>query len=51
MMMISHHQGAIEMAKTEHPLGSSSEAKDLAAKIASAQTAETATMQTLLTQF
>lgn len=49
-MMISHHQGAVEMATTEQARGSSPEAKALAATIASAQTAEIARMQTLLTQ-
>jgi uncharacterized protein (DUF305 family) len=49
-MMISHHQGAVEIANTEQAQGSSAEAKALAAKIVKDQTAEIAQMQTLLTQ-
>ncbi|MCW2537725.1 MAG: hypothetical protein JWQ26_3424 [Modestobacter sp.] len=49
-MMISHHQGAVEMANTEQAQGSSAEAKAIAAKIVKDQTAEIARMQTLLTQ-
>jgi uncharacterized protein (DUF305 family) len=47
-MMIQHHEGAIEMAKTEQSSGKSAEAIALAKKIESAQTAEIATMQKML---
>ncbi len=47
-MMITHHQGAIEMAKTEQKDGTSADATALAKKIEAAQTAEIATMQVLL---
>jgi uncharacterized protein (DUF305 family) len=46
-MMIRHHQGAIEMAKTEQADGKNAEAKALAAQIETAQTAEISEMQTL----
>ena len=47
-MMITHHQGAIEMAKTEQKDGTSADATALAKNIEAAQTAEIATMQVLL---
>jgi uncharacterized protein (DUF305 family) len=46
--MIQHHQGAIEMAKTELAQGSNADAKALAQKIIDAQTAEIAEMQAML---
>jgi len=48
-MMIRHHQGAVEMANTEQQQGQNPQAKQLAAKIASDQTAEINEMQDLLT--
>jgi len=47
-MMISHHQGAIDMAKTEQMDGKSPDAIRLAKQIQSAQTTEIAYMQSLL---
>ncbi|MEV4202755.1 DUF305 domain-containing protein [Micromonospora globbae] len=47
-MMIAHHNGAIEMAKTEQAQGSNPDAKALAAKIASDQEAEVQTLQKIL---
>jgi len=47
-MMIKHHQGAVEMAKTEQAQGQDPAAKQLAAKIAADQTAEITEMQGLL---
>ncbi|MEU2616089.1 DUF305 domain-containing protein [Micromonospora sp. NPDC007271] len=47
-MMIAHHNGAIEMAKTEQANGSNPEAKALAAKIAADQAAEVQTLQKIL---
>lgn len=47
-MMIAHHRGAIEMARTERSDGENSEAKALAAQIQEAQTAEISQMQGLL---
>lgn len=47
-MMIRHHQGAIEMAKTEQSRGKNADAVALAKKIESAQTTEIATMKDLL---
>ena len=47
-MMIAHHRGAIEMAKTEQSDGENSKAKGLAAQIQKAQTAEITQMQGLL---
>ncbi|WP_435585938.1 DUF305 domain-containing protein [Micromonospora aurantiaca (nom. illeg.)] len=47
-MMIAHHNGAIQMAKTEQANGSNPEAKALAAKIASDQAAEVQTLQKIL---
>ena len=47
-MMIEHHKGAIEMAKTEQSEGSNEDAIALAEQIEQAQTEEIATMQDLL---
>jgi uncharacterized protein (DUF305 family) len=47
-MMIRHHQGAIEMARTEQADGQNPEAKTLAENIAADQTAEITEMQSLL---
>ncbi|MFC0505288.1 DUF305 domain-containing protein [Micromonospora costi] len=47
-MMIAHHNGAIDMAKTERERGSNPAAKALAAKIASDQEAEVKTLQRIL---
>jgi len=47
-MMIKHHQGAIEMAKTEKSSGQNPAALKLAASIIASQTAEITTMQNLL---
>ena len=47
-MMIRHHQGAIEMAKTEQTSGQNPEAIALAKKIATAQQAEITKMQQML---
>ena len=47
-MMIEHHNGAIEMAKTEQAEGEYPDAVALAQQIESAQTEEIATMQELL---
>jgi uncharacterized protein (DUF305 family) len=47
-MMITHHQGAIEMADTEIAQGSNPDALTLAQSIKTSQTAEIATMQQLL---
>jgi uncharacterized protein (DUF305 family) len=47
-MMIKHHQGAIEMARTEQANGRNPDAVALAKQIETAQTAEIATMQQLL---
>jgi len=44
-MMIEHHQGAVDMAKTEIEQGKNPEAKALAQKIADAQEAEITEMQ------
>jgi len=49
-MMIRHHQGAVEMADNEQQQGQNPEAKQLAEKIASDQTAEINEMQDLLTK-
>jgi uncharacterized protein (DUF305 family) len=49
-MMIKHHQGAVEMAKTELSKGSNADAKALAQKIIDAQQAEITEMRGLLTQ-
>ncbi|WP_409181231.1 DUF305 domain-containing protein [Amycolatopsis sp. VS8301801F10] len=47
-MMIKHHQGAVEMAKTELAQGADAGAKALAQRIVDAQQAEIAEMQGLL---
>jgi uncharacterized protein (DUF305 family) len=47
-MMISHHNGAISMAKTELADGSSPQAKKLASSISTSQAAEVVTMTKLL---
>jgi len=47
-MMIAHHRGAIEMARTEQTDGENFEAKALAAQVQKAQTAEITQMQDLL---
>lgn len=47
-MMIAHHNGAIDMAKTEQADGSNPEAKALAAKIATDQATEVQTLQKIL---
>jgi uncharacterized protein (DUF305 family) len=47
-MMIKHHEGAIEMARTELSKGSSSEAKMLAQKVIDAQQAEITEMQAMV---
>lgn len=49
-MMISHHQGAIQMAKDEQSKGKDTDAIELAKKIESAQTDEIAKMQGMLQQ-
>ncbi len=48
-MMIEHHEGAIEMAKTEQADGEYADAIELAEGIETAQTEEIQTMQGLLT--
>jgi uncharacterized protein (DUF305 family) len=47
-MMIEHHEGAIEMARTEQTEGQNRDAIALAKQIETAQTAEIATMRQLL---
>jgi len=47
-MMIDHHTGAIEMAKTEQSKGKNADAKALAKKIEADQTAEITQMKKLL---
>ena len=47
-MMIKHHQGAISMAKTEQAQGCFTDAKALANRIVTSQSAEITTMQKLL---
>src|SRR5205823_6517481 len=49
-LMTQHHQGAIDMAKTELAQGGDAGAKALAQKIIDAQQAEITEMQTLLAQ-
>ncbi|WP_103344237.1 DUF305 domain-containing protein [Amycolatopsis sp. CA-126428] len=49
-MMIRHHQGAIDMAKTELQKGSNADAKALAQKIIDAQQAEITEMRGMLSQ-
>ncbi|WP_101790292.1 DUF305 domain-containing protein [Nonomuraea indica] len=47
-MMIAHHKGAIEMARTEQQQGADPEAKELARTIESSQQAEVEQMQKIL---
>jgi len=47
-MMIAHHTGAIEMAKTEQSKGKNADAKALAKNIEKAQTTEIAQMKKML---
>lgn len=47
-MMVQHHQGAVEMARTEVVKGSNADAKALAQRIIDDQTAEINEMQQLL---
>ncbi|GAB7045431.1 DUF305 domain-containing protein [Catenuloplanes indicus] len=47
-MMISHHEGAVEMAQRELADGASTDAKTLAQKIITDQQAEITTMRTIL---
>jgi uncharacterized protein (DUF305 family) len=47
-MMIEHHEGAIEMAKTEQSEGEFPEAVDMAKEIETTQAEEIQTMQDLL---
>lgn len=47
-MMIKHHQGAVTMAATEQAQGQDPAAKNLAASIATSQTAQITQMQDLL---
>ncbi len=49
-MMIEHHEGAIDMAKTEKTEGIYGPAKTLADDIITAQTAEIAQMKTILSK-
>ena len=49
-MMVKHHQGAVDMAKTELAKGGDADAKALAQKIIDAQQAEITEMRGLLTQ-
>ena len=48
-LMIGHHEGAVEMARTELARGSNADAKALAQRIIDSQTAEITEMRTLLT--
>ena len=48
-MMIEHHTGAIEMARTEVSSGTNAEAKDLAQNVVDAQQSEITTMKQLHT--
>ncbi|MBB5157502.1 DUF305 domain-containing protein [Saccharopolyspora phatthalungensis] len=47
-MMIAHHEGAVQMAKTEQAQGQYPDAKQLARNIETSQTAEIAEMQQML---
>jgi uncharacterized protein (DUF305 family) len=49
-LMIRHHQGAVDMAKTELAQGSDVDAKQLAQRIVDAQQSEITTMNALLAQ-
>lgn len=50
VMMIEHHEGAIEMARTELQDGANADARALAQRIIDAQQAEITEMQTMLPQ-
>ena len=47
-MMVEHHEGAVEMARTEQEKGGYQPAKDMAGDIVTGQTAEIAEMKELL---
>ena len=47
-MMVEHHEGAVEMARTEQQKGGYQPAKDMAGDIVTGQTAEIAEMKELL---
>ena len=47
-MMIKHHQGAVEMTKTEQAKGQFPEAKTMAGNIITSQTAEITTLEAIL---
>ncbi|MFF5505187.1 DUF305 domain-containing protein [Streptomyces roseolus] len=47
-LMIAHHEGAVEMAKTEQKAGGNTEAKALAGEVVTAQTAEIAELRKIL---
>ncbi|MGP3949556.1 DUF305 domain-containing protein [Streptomyces sp. 7N604] len=47
-MMVKHHEGAVEMAKTEQSQGAHKAAKDMAKDIVTSQTAEITQMNKLL---
>ncbi|GHJ95962.1 hypothetical protein SNE510_54810 [Streptomyces sp. NE5-10] len=47
-LMIAHHEGAVEMARTEQKDGGNAEAKALAAEVVRAQTAEIAELRKIL---
>ncbi|MFK3731745.1 DUF305 domain-containing protein [Streptomyces sp. NPDC088090] len=47
-LMIAHHEGAVEMAKTEQKDGGNAEAKALAGEVVRAQTAEIAELRKIL---
>jgi uncharacterized protein (DUF305 family) len=47
-MMVRHHEGAIEMAKTVQSAGANPDVKELAGKIVTAQEAEITEMKTIL---
>lgn len=47
-MMVTHHEGAVEMAETEQDNGQFKDAVDLAGQIVDAQTEEIDTMKDLL---
>lgn len=47
-MMTRHHQGAVDMARTELAQGTSTEGKKLAQSIIDSQTAEIAQMGSIL---
>jgi uncharacterized protein (DUF305 family) len=49
-MMIAHHTGAVEMARTEQSKGKSADAKALAKQIEAAQTTEIAEMRKMQTR-